>query len=103
MLAYIRTPRAAVAAPNAEDNQQNVSRRLANCREPIVTLWASRPFMVHAGPLVAVRLRGDVLEVCLAAYGRRRWVAPDSVLTPLQAHTWVMTARFVRATNEASG
>lgn len=98
MLTYLRTARAATAASDAEDNHQHAPRRpCAEVRASIQTLWASRPLSLGGrGRLVAVRLRGDDLEVGWATSDGLRWVRPDRVMSEAQAQAWVRTSRFTR-------
>lgn len=96
MLAYIRTPRAAVAvdASNTDDCQRDFSRQTPAARSPSQTLWASRPPQVRAGWLIAVRLRGEELQVAFVTTDGRRWARADAVLTAAQAERWVKTSEF---------
>lgn len=95
MHSYIRTPRAAVAAPLLDDDREPaVQRQAGNARRPAQTLWASRPLAVRAGRLIAVRLRGEDLRVGLATPDGVRWVRPEAVLTGAQAQAWVATSEF---------
>lgn len=96
MLVYIRTPRAATPAPS-ECNQQLLPRhRPADTRQPVQTLWASRPLQVRVGRLIAVRLRGEELQVALVTLDGQRWVRADAVLTAAQAERWTRTSQFKR-------
>lgn len=95
MHSYIRTPRAAVAAPLLDDDREPAAQRQApNPRGRTQTLWASRPLAVRAGRLIAVRLRGEDLRVGLATPDGVRWVRPGAVLTSAQAQAWVATSTF---------
>jgi hypothetical protein len=95
MRSYTRTPRAAVAAPLLDDDHEPPVRRQSSAaRRPAQTLWASRPLTVHAGRLVAVRLRGDELHVAVATLNGLRWVHPATVLTTAQAEAWVAKSEF---------
>lgn len=98
MLVYLRTPRAATpAAPDTEHNQQQLSRHLpAGTHQLVQTFWASHPLQVRAGRLVAVRLRGDEVQVAVVTIDGRQWVRADAVLSAAQAERWVRTSRFVR-------
>lgn len=92
---YTRPPRAAVAAPTASDHQSQSPRpEAASRRHSTQTLWASRPMTVRDGRLVAVRLRGDDLQVSLASVDGLRWVRPESVLTDAQARRWTSISTF---------
>jgi len=93
MHSYIRTPRAAVAAPLIDDDRGPAAQRLAgNAHGRAQTLWASRPLAVRAGRLIAVRLRGEDLRVGLATPDGVRWVRPEAVLTSAQAQAWAETS-----------
>lgn len=98
MFAYVRTPRAATpAAPEAAQDPQHLFRQPpAATRPPVQTLWASRPFQVRAGRLVAVRLRGEELQVALVTLEGRRWVRAATVLTTNQAERWAKASQFNR-------
>jgi hypothetical protein len=97
MLVYLRTPRVATPAPDPEHPQQQFPRhRPADNHQPVQTLWASRPLQVRAGRLIAVRLRGDDLQVAVATINGRKWVRADAALTAAQAERWVRTSRFAR-------
>lgn len=98
MLTYLRTARAATPASDADDNHQHAARRpLAAARASVQTLWASRPLSLGGGGrLVAVRLRGDDVEVGWATDDGLRWVRPDRVISEAQAQAWVRTSRFAR-------
>ena len=93
---YTRAPRAAVAVSAASDHEAQPSQPESASRRPSTqTLWASRPLAVRAGRLVAVRLRGDDLQVALASADGLRWVTPLSVLSDAQAQRWASTSSFV--------
>jgi hypothetical protein len=97
MFVYLRTPRAATPAAPDTEQQQHLPRQVpAATRQPVQTLWASHPLQVRAGRLVAVRLRGEELQVALVTGDGRRWARADEVLTAAQAERWVQRSRFVR-------
>jgi hypothetical protein len=92
---HIRYPRASVA----EGPQQQPSPLPAAVRppaEPPQTLWATRPLVVKAGRLVAVRRRGGLLEVGLVRPGQVAivWKPADSVVTPEEAARWMRQSQF---------
>lgn len=95
MQGYIRTPRAAVAASSAESDPAEPTRRSsALIRQPVQILWASGPLSIPAGRVVAVRLRGDDLQVAIAERNGMRWVPPAAVMTTAQAERWTTTSTF---------
>lgn len=93
---HTRYPRAAVAqepdtvapaTPNPSTERSGAAGEI---------LWASRPLLVPAGHLVAVRCQAGVVEVALVANGRSglSWVSPPRVLTEEQFNRWKRLARF---------
>lgn len=92
---YIRSPRAAVAAPRPADERAELDRRTGHpIGQSTRVLWASRPLNTSAGRLVAVRLRGEELHVALVTSGGLRWVQPEAVMTAAQAERWAATSAF---------
>lgn len=101
---HTRYPRAAVAtvtdetaygerdAPAGTRNRPTAGPR---DRQPTV-LWASWAMPVREGRLVAMRLKGDDVEVAVLTGGadRLRWVPASSVLTERRAEQWRRMARF---------
>lgn len=67
---YVRTARAAVApASPAEEPPRHPNRAASS-----LTLWATRPFIVSAGRLIGVQLRGQELRVALTTSTGVKWV-----------------------------
>jgi hypothetical protein len=95
---HLKFPRAAVAADTDRLGQQSSPPAKAGPSARTTVLWASRPLQVQAGRLLAVRKRGDVVEVGLVSAGAAalRWVSAATVLTDRQADGWVKTAKFSR-------
>ena len=92
---YIRSPRAAVAAPHPADDRAELDRRTGHSIGPSTqVLWASRPLNTPAGRLVAVRLRGGDLHVALVTGGGLRWVQPEALMTAAQAERWTANSAF---------
>ena len=92
---HTRHSRAAV--DTTEGRQQadaRQSRRLAHT----ITLWAERPLTIRQGRLIAVRLRGDHLQVRLVDphSGLGTWRSADGLISEFQAEHWVATSRFGR-------
>lgn len=105
-MTYIRTSRAAVPVASTrccssswsqaplDQVRRGTHQSSTRWPRPAQTLWASRPLQVQAGRLVAVRLRGEVLQVGLATVDGVRWVNPHRVLTEAQATLWARRSRF---------
>lgn len=91
---YVRTPRAAVAAPAAGTDCEQAARRQVGANRRSITLWATRPFDVRTGRLVAVRLRGDELQVGLVTPDGLRWLRPEAVMNVSQAERWAHVSTF---------
>lgn len=91
---YVRTPRAAVAAPAPKIDREQPARRQVGATHRSTTLWATRPFNVRTGRLVAVRLRGDELQVGLVAPDGLRWLRPEAVMSISQAERWARVSTF---------
>lgn len=83
------------AAVDTTEARRPAARRSAN-PSTTLTLWAERPLAVRHGRLIAVRLRGDQVQVRLvdSRSGLSRWSYPDGLISEFQAAQWVANSRF---------
>lgn len=59
-------------------------------RKPAQVRWADRAYVGRLGRYVAVRMRGDVMDVAIAQPGAiPRWVPVSSALTSAEAREWL--------------
>jgi len=59
-------------------------------RKPAQVLWAGRAYTGKLGRYVAVRLRGDMMDVAILQPGASlRWVQASSALTSAEAREWL--------------
>ena len=63
-----------------------------------ITLWAERPLSLRQGQLIAVRLRGDQLQVRLVDRdsGLSSLHPAECLISEVQATHWVATSQFTR-------
>lgn len=74
----------------------SVGRRPAASRQPnTITLWAQRPLTIRQGCRIAVRMRGDQLQVRLVDRDRGLsiWRSADGLTTEYQAEHWAATSK----------
>jgi hypothetical protein len=90
---HVRFPRAAVAIESAG----SFATTAAANRAPIQVRWATRPLVVRAGRVVAVRQRDGVVQLGIVAKGATtlKWVDPSSVLSEAQIQMWERNSSFV--------
>jgi hypothetical protein len=94
----IRTPLASVwvdqsvaALPSSTASAAPVAAPAIAVRKPAQVRWADRAYAGKLGRYVAVRLRGEVMDVAIAQPGSApHWVPASSALTSAEAREWLV-------------
>ena len=84
---YIRTPRACCWVEETATLPLGRPSRTT----PVPVIWAKHPWPSSAGPLLAVRLVSETVQVALRLNGKLRWQNADQLLTPRQARRWALS------------
>jgi hypothetical protein len=86
------------AAVDTTEGRRPAAPRQSHTLAHTITLWAERPLTVRQGRLIAVRLRGEQLQVRLVDRdsGLSIWRSADGLITEYQAEHWAATSRFTR-------
>ena len=92
---HTRHQRAAVDSSEVPSPRRPAAHHSAQLTTTI-TLWAARPLGVRQGRLIAVRLRGNEVQVRLvdSRDGLSRWCPAEGLITEFQATQWVANSRF---------
>jgi len=92
---HTRHDRAAVDLTEAPQARRPAEQHSAN-PSTTLSLWAERPLGIADGRLIAVRLRGDQVQVRLvdSRDGLSRWRPAEGLISEFQAAQWVANSRF---------